>query len=382
MMGKLENLKQLKKAYLQQMFPQEGEDVPRLRFSGFTEPWEHRKLGEVVKIFSGWSPSEFDIAPDELFIKVDDLNYSYRTQNDSQLKVKAHNKYTKIKSGSTIFAKRGAAIMTNKVRMLGRDAYMDTNMMSLEPTSIAPDFLYSLIANTRLFKIADTSTIPQINNKHIEPYDFNAPAQTEEQVRIGTFFRTLDNAIALCELKLESLRELKKACLQLMFPQEGENVPRLRFAGFAEPWERRKLGEVADIVAGGDIDKSKLLSNGKYPVIANALTNDGVVGYYENYYRIEAPAVTVTGRGDVGFAQARKINFTPTVRLLSVKSNIDVDFLANAINQFNVFVESTGVPQLTSPQLAHYEVVYPDKKEQTAIGNFFRTLDELIQLHS
>ena len=182
--------------------------------------------------------------------------------------------------------------------------------------------------------------------------------------------------------KLTALKQLKAAYLQQMFPQEGESVPRVRFAGFTELWERRKLGEVADIVAGGDVDKSKLMDNGKYPVIANALTNNGVVGYYQNDYRIEAPAVTVTGRGDVGFAQARKVNFTPVVRLLSVKSDFDVDFLANAINQFDVFVESTGVPQLTSPQLGNYEITYPDIKEQTAIGTFFRTLDELIKLHS
>jgi type I restriction enzyme S subunit len=75
------------------------------------------------------------------------------------------------------------------------------------------------------------------------------------------------------------------------------------------------------MVAGGDIDKSKLDENGEFPVLANALTNDGIVGYYASEYRIKAPAVTVTGRGDVGHAKARKIDFTPVVRLLSIRSN-------------------------------------------------------------
>ena len=182
--------------------------------------------------------------------------------------------------------------------------------------------------------------------------------------------------------KLESLKQLKKAYLQQMFPQNGETVPRVRFEGFTEPWVQRKLGEVSIIAIGGDVDKSKLLTTGRYPVVANALTNDGIIGYYENDYRIEAPAVTVTGRGDVGFAQAREQNFTPVVRLLVVKSDFDTNFLANAINQLDIFVESTGVPQLTAPQLANYEIVFPSNEEQIIIGNFFRTLDQLIRLHS
>ncbi len=160
-----------------------------------------------------------------------------------------------------------------------------------------------------------------------------------------------------------------------------KKAPELRFKGFTEDWEQRKLGEETEIVAGGDVDKSKLLKAGKYPVVANALTNDGIVGYYENDYRIEAPAVTVTGRGDVGYAQARKANFTPVVRLLSVKSKHDVDFLENAINQHKILVESTGVPQLTSPQLANYKIWFTSLEEEKKIGEFFSQLDHLITLH-
>lgn len=93
------------------------------------------------------------------------------------------------------------------------------------------------------------------------------------------------------------------------------------------------MGEIAiEIVAGGDIDKQLILEEGRYLVIANALTNDGIVGYYKDEYRIKAPAVTVTGRGDVGHAKARKVDFTPVVRLLSIKSDHNVFFLENAIN--------------------------------------------------
>ena len=159
--------------------------------------------------------------------------------------------------------------------------------------------------------------------------------------------------------------------------------PRCFLGSFDFSWEQRKLGDIAsDMVAGGDIDKDLILAEGQYPVIANALTGDGIVGYYDKEYRVNAPAVTVTGRGDVGHAKARLVNFTPVVRLLSVKSEHDVFFLENAINTLKIVIESTGVPQLTVPQLAKYEVAFPRQlDEEEHIGAFFKQLDHLITLH-
>ena len=152
-------------------------------------------------------------------------------------------------------------------------------------------------------------------------------------------------------------------------------------ANIACVWEHRKLGEVAEIVAGGDVDKSKLKEYGKYPVIANALTNEGIVGYYDDYYRIKTPAVTVTGRGDIGHAKARDTNFTPVVRLLTLISKHNSLFLENAINLKRIYSESTGVPQLTAPQLSKYKIGITDIEEEIVIGTFFYKLDKLITLH-
>ena len=148
-------------------------------------------------------------------------------------------------------------------------------------------------------------------------------------------------------------------------------------------WEQRKLGdEATEMFAGGDIDKEKVVDNGKYPIYANALTNDGIVGYYDDYYRVKAPAVTVTGRGDVGHAQARTTDFTPVVRLLAIRSKHDIYFLENAINNHGVIVESTGVPQLTVPQLGNYTISFPKTiDEETKIGEYFYAIDHLITLH-
>ena len=169
------------------------------------------------------------------------------------------------------------------------------------------------------------------------------------------------------------MNEKKKMQPKVRFREfTGENTP---------DWEHRKLGEVAEIVAGGDVDKSKLKEYGKYPVIANALTNEGIVGYYDDYYRIKTPAVTVTGRGDIGHAKARDTNFTPVVRLLTLISKHNSLFLENAINLKRIYSESTGVPQLTAPQLSKYKIGITDIEEEIVIGTFFYKLDKLITLH-
>lgn len=156
--------------------------------------------------------------------------------------------------------------------------------------------------------------------------------------------------------------------------------PKIRFKGFEGEWKTQSLSDHNfSIIAGGDVDKKLLQNNGKYPVIANALTNDGILGYYMDSFRVNGPAVTVTGRGDIGVAIARHYSFTPVVRLLSIKSNHNVDFLANAINCYKAAKESTGVPQLTTAKLQEYRIPIPkEMDEENAIASYFTFLDSHI----
>lgn len=158
------------------------------------------------------------------------------------------------------------------------------------------------------------------------------------------------------------------------------NEPKIRFKGFCGEWKEHTLGENDfSIIAGGDVDKNKIQQSGTYPVVANALSNNGIIGYYNDSYRIKGPAVTVTGRGEIGVAVARQYSFTPVVRLLSVKSSHNVIFLANAINCCKVAKESTGVPQLTTAKLQEYCIPIPPKhEEECSVGNFFTALDAQI----
>jgi len=212
---KCENLKKLKKFMLQKLFPQNGENVPKVRFLNFTDTWEQRKLGEYVSITSGEAPSKFDKGT-ELYVKVDDLNYNDKYVVDTQNKVAEHSTVKRVTKGSVVFPKRGAAIMTNKVRIMGIDSYMDTNMMALTSEKLDSEFLYNIISKEGLYKIADTSTIPQINNKHVEPYEVTIPSLAEQR-RIGAYFKQLDHFITLHQSKCDKLKEVKKYMLQNMF---------------------------------------------------------------------------------------------------------------------------------------------------------------------
>lgn len=164
-------------------------------------------------------------------------------------------------------------------------------------------------------------------------------------------------------------------------------APKLRFkaddgSDFPD-WEDKTLGELFHISAGGDIDKNncaaKQSEDYPYPVYANALVNNGTYGY-ANYYKIDGDTFTVTGRGDVGHAVARHCMYVPIVRLLVCQPNMDddVDFFAEQINHTRVFIESTGVPQLTAPQLSKIKVRRPTLPEQRKIADLLSAVDAVI----
>ena len=165
------------------------------------------------------------------------------------------------------------------------------------------------------------------------------------------------------------------------------NAPDLRFPEFDGGWRKSRIRDLFIINVGGDIDKNKVSPEATkttpYPVIANALSNDGIYGYTSEY-KDEAPCITVTGRGEVGCAKYRDYPLYPIVRLLVLHSKgiIDCKFGEHAINTVRKYEESTGVPQLTAPQLGAYSIYYPDIDEQIKIGELFALLDERISTQS
>ena len=176
--------------------------------------WEVTTLGEHVTISSGYSPSKYVLAESGSFpfVKVEDMNNCAKYQSISRTYTETNG--SPISKGAVIFPKRGAAIMNNKVRITDVEMYLDTNMMALTPKkSVFSEYLYYTLIKEELHKIADTSTIPQINNKHILPYRFKLPP-LPEQKKIAKILSTWDNAIATTEKLIATSQQQKKALMQ------------------------------------------------------------------------------------------------------------------------------------------------------------------------
>ena len=363
---------------------------PKIRFKGFTEEWEQRKLGEYVEITSGDSPAKF-CEGDINYVKVDDLNYAYKTVLQTQHKVSQNNSVKMVLAGSVIFPKRGAAILTNKVRVLGVDSYMDTNMMALSSEMLDTDFLYILLSKEGLYKIADTSTIPQINNKHIEPYEICLP-KLDEQKMIGQYFSNLDHLITLHQRKCDETKKLKKYMLQKMFPQNGMKFPEIRFEGFTSDWEQRKLGEIVERVSTTGTSGKKLASVEYEDIVSE----QGLLN--KNIYQKETIKTGVRFSGeDVLYGKLRPYLhnwLNPDFPGIAVGDwwvlkpiNIDKNFLYRLIQSphfDDMANQSSGtkMPRADWKLMSNTEFCVPSNiAEQAKIGAYFCNLDHLITLH-
>ena len=358
-----------------------------------TSSWEQRKLGDVGETYTGLSgKTKADFGHGQArFVTYMNVFSNPISNPEMTEPIEIDPKQNEVEVGDVFFTTSSETpeeVGMSSVLLEKRGKiYLNSFCFGFRPTEKIDSYylaymLRSESAREKIILLAQGISRYNISKNKVMEIAVSLPS-LDEQKLIGQYFRQLDNLITLHQRKFEKLTNVKKSMLEKMFPQNGSSYPEIRFKGFTDPWEQRKLGDIAsDMVAGGDIDKDLILAEGQYPVIANALTGDGIVGYYDKEYRVNAPAVTVTGRGDVGHAKARLVNFTPVVRLLSVKSEHDVFFLENAINTLKIVIESTGVPQLTVPQLAKYEVAFPRQlDEEEHIGAFFKQLDHLITLH-
>lgn len=187
--------------------------------------WEVKKLGNLIQIKSGESPSNFQLSSEKLkypYLKVEDLNNCDKYQKESRYY--SNDEFSIVQENSVIFPKRGAAIINNKVRINSVPVQMDSNLMALtvKVKDLDFEFLYYKISKEGLFKIADTSTIPQINNKHIEPYKIPLPPLPEQQ-KIAEILSAWDKAIEICQKIIDELKQRNKGLAQQLLSGKINN---------------------------------------------------------------------------------------------------------------------------------------------------------------
>ena len=201
-----------------------------------------------------------------------------------------------------------------------------------------------------------------------------------EQIRIGKYFAQLDHLITLHQRKIDKLKNLKKAMLEKMFPKKGSVIPEIRFKGFANAWEQRKLSDVADSVDTGKSKFDKEGSSGEYPILGST----SVIGYDDEYDYEGDFILTARVGANAGslYRHAGKVKISDNTVFIQASQNIE--FLYHLLIRFDIKRLSfgTGQPLVKASELKRLELMMPtDMEEQMRIGVYFKNLDHLITLH-
>ena len=382
--------------------------VPELRFKGFTDDWEQRKLGEIGSFRSGvgFPESEQGGMTGVPFYKVSDMNLS---ENNTVMNISSNyvtddqisrNKWKPIDGNTIIFAKVGAAVFLERKRQTRCKFLIDNNMMSYKPNSIQDhDYIYYTFQNLNLSHYAQIGSLPSLNAGELKNVNIVLPEQNE-QSKVSQLFLNLDKTITLHEEQHRQLERLKKALLQKMFADET-GYPALRFKGFTEKWEQRKLGEITD-VRDGTHDSPHYVDEG-YPLITSKNVSNGRINYDAVNYVSEYDFNQINKRSKVNIndilmgmigtignlALIREDpNFAiKNVALIKYTESINHQFLFQNLQTSYISKELSnsmdgGTQKFISlKKIRNLSIKFPILNEQFKIGQLFQSLDKTITLH-
>ena len=371
---------------------------PRIRFKGFTEAWEQRKLGDTADIVGGGTPStgnpsywDGDIdwyAPAEIADQI----YA----NSSQKKITdlgyENSSAKMLPPGTVLFTSRAGI---GKTAILTRKGCTNQGFQSIVPHRGELD-TYFIFSRTEELKrygelVGAGSTFVEVSGKQMAVMELMMPPTMREQQTIGGFFQQLDNLITLHQRKYDKLLNIKKSMLEKMFPKNGNDVPEIRFKGFTDAWEQRKFGEIA-------VRTSAICSDANLPRVEYEDIVSGAGRLNKDIYVKQSSKSGVAfHQGDVLYGKLRPYLqnwLLPTFDGLAVgdfwvlqPQNADSSFLYRLIQsrQFDeVANQSTGtkMPRADWKLVSKTVFSIPSNiSEQAAIGTYFTALDNLITLH-
>ncbi|WP_273711183.1 restriction endonuclease subunit S [Leuconostoc mesenteroides] len=362
--------------------------TPQIRFKGFTDDWEERKLGEI---FNYEQPTKYIVKSTEYD---DTFNTPVLTAGKSFL-LGYTDEITGIKNATVDNPVVIFDDFTTGSHYVDFPFKIKSSAMKLLSLNDISDNFYFMFNTLKNIKY-----VPQSHERHwiskFSEFEIYKPSQ-EEQQKIGSFFKQLDDTIALHQRKLDLLKEQKKGFLQKMFPKNGAKIPELRFEGFSDDWEERKLGDfVIDYV-------EKTTTQNQFPVLTSSqqqgivlqetyfanrqVTTDNNIGYYvlpRGYFTFRNRSdndVFIFNRNDL-IDKGIISYFYPVFTL----KNSDSDFFLKRINngikrQVSIQAEGTGQHVLSMKKFKNIISMFPSLEEQEKIGSFFKQLDKTIALH-
>ena len=366
---------------------------PKIRFNGFTDDWEQRKLGDVAQITMGQSPagSTYSDVPSDYIL----------VQGNADLE----NGWVKPRVWTTQITKQayiGDLIMSVRAPAgaMGKTSYnavIGRGVAAIKGNEFIYQLLVKMDKEGYWKKDSTGSTFESLNSESIKNAEIKLPSN-EEQTVIGTYFEQLDHLITLHQRKCDETKKLKKYMLQKMFPQNGSKVPEIRFKGFTDEWEQRKLGELVGIYDGVHQTPEYQDSGIMFLSVENIATlkSEKYISEeaFERDYKVypEKGDILMTRIGDVGTTNvvetAEKVAFYVSLALLK-PNGIDAYFLSNAMKT-NVFQKGlrertlvTAIPQkINKDEIGKIDIfITNNDEEQQKIGAYFSNLDHLITLH-
>ena len=225
--------------------------VPKIRFKGYGEDWEQRKVSEIGNIITGSTPKtniSDNYGGEFLFVSPADIQGNrYVDKTITTLTKKGFDQGRKIREKASLFVSIGSTI--GKVAQTSQKATTNQQINAVEPYgNFDDDFTFTSLENVSgsIKAIASNQAVPIVNKTTFGETEIQVPLKLAEQQKIGVYFRNLDHLITLHQRKYEGLQNIKKAMLEKMFPKNGSKVPEIRFSGFTEDWEQRKFDEVFD----------------------------------------------------------------------------------------------------------------------------------------
>ncbi|MEI4780351.1 restriction endonuclease subunit S [Streptococcus pasteurianus] len=379
--------------------------VPKIRFKGFTDDWEQRKLGELGEIMTGSTPStatsKYYSEHGIPWVTPTDIEGTIISDTSKKLSEEG------VKVGRVVPAN---TILCTCIASIGKNALLtvkgsfNQQINSLTPSQENnPYFLLteSELWSKELKRIAGAGTMQIVNKSEFSELSTMVP-RLDEQQKIGEYFSNLDRLITLHQRKCDQTKELKKFMFQKMFPKKGEKNPEIRFSGFTDDWEQRKLGEVADKTYGGGTPKTSIEEywQGNIPWIQSQdLSENKVFGVeprkYINQKAIENSAtkiipknsIAIITRVGVGKLALMPISYCTSQDFLSL-SSLKINELYATYVIYKMLqiekekVQGTSIKGITSAELLSKKIDVPIKyAEQQKIGEYFSNLDRLITLH-
>lgn len=371
--------------------------IPQIRFAGFTDPWERRKLGEVVLIERGGSPRPIE---DYITNNKNGLNWvkigdapkhrNYITKTTEKIRPEGLSKTRQVQPGDLILSN---SMSFGRPYIMAINGCIHDGWLLIRDTEKKFDLSYlcQLLGTSQMIEqykaFAAGSTVNNLNKELVGNTVVSTPSLAE-QAKIGSYFQSLDKLITLHQSKFEKLQKIKKSCLQNLFPQNNQNTPKIRFAGFSDPWEQRKVSEMFKVTRGyvlaATVTAEKQTEDTPYPVYSSQTKDNGLMGYYKDFLYEDAITWTTDGAnaGTVNFRNGKFYCTNVCGVLLSDKVQAD-KMISEALNNVSKgYVSYVGNPKLMNNVMADISIMLPLRpEEREQLSKFFSKLDKLISLH-